>query len=604
MTSLNLTFDHNLSISLPPLSDAITKLDFLFPTASIDSLINNSTFTRTIGCSNSTPNVSCIDTCGNVSDVFSSWPNFYSCSWYPALAEALNGADLNVAQVEVLNAKCVSPNLSIVPSNISSTIATCLSDYCQSSPDCLGIDTYSSCSLDNLLSRDASGDLNRTSAIVCLRDSVCGSTASVNPDIGGLGVILSLMIQYSLSIDAFMLHFLFDQQYRLKKWRWRRKGNPESASKSLAEAKKTRKEHLEALTSAVVEFQKSQCFFAATLQIASLIVLPTFGPGEHNRDRVLLRLTAANAIAPIVLTLAHIEVLGGRNSTYILLLSALTYVLGTAAFGVSLPVYGGGFLFLNYDNPTIPVLSCGNLAPFAPCYLGNEFFLYGFWTNNSGIFYSETQNTGLTVWILTSGIMLYRLRFAFITGALDLKQPVKTLRSNCLHLYRKISNFMKSFRYIERAVLFCKSTTIYHISTKACHDLLIFLGKSTSWLYIQILFGTIALSMQFVSVIQVFDLSSNIIATQMSSGQIVAVGIWVPVLLEYGYLEINGAKEGTEYRLKQPLVVTAGPVPVAVGALQGSASVSGLSTGSSAGASAAGRQNLIPRFSFEAGRQV
>ncbi|KAF8862053.1 hypothetical protein BDZ45DRAFT_223394 [Acephala macrosclerotiorum] len=257
------------------------------------------------------------------------------------------------------------------------------------------------------------------------------------------------MIQYSLSVGAFMLHFIFDFQYRLKKWRYS----------------------------------------------------TNFNIGDHNRDRVLLRLTAANAFAPIVLTLAHIELLGGRNSTYILLLSTLTYVLGTAAFWLSLPVFGGGFLFLNYENPMIPALSCGNHAPFTPCYLGNEFFLYGFWTNNSGGFYSATQNTGSTVWIISSGIMLYRLGFSFISGALDLEQPLKTLRSNSLQLYQNISNFLKSFRYIARAISFCKSTIIYQTSTNACLLPLTFLSKTKSWLYIEILLGTIALIMQLVSVI-------------------------------------------------------------------------------------------------------
>ncbi|KAL5319749.1 hypothetical protein ACEPPN_012805 [Leptodophora sp. 'Broadleaf-Isolate-01'] len=41
----------------------------------------------------------------------------------------------------------------------------------------------------------------------------------------------------------------------------------------------------------------------------------------------------------------------------------------------------------------------------------------------------------------------------------------------------------------------------------------------------------------------------------MSFGQIVAVGIWVPVLLEYAYLEMNGSARGTQYRLKAPLIV-------------------------------------------------
>lgn len=181
--------NHNLSSWVPSRSDALTKSDFLFPTTDIDSLINDSTFTQTIGCSNSSQNLSCINTCGNVTNLFSSWPNFYSCSWYPALAEALSDPNLNNTQVAGLDAKGISGNDSSFPTNISNTIATCLNDYCQSSPDCLAIDTFRSCSLDNLLSSNGSSqELNRTSAFICMSKNVCSTTASINPDIGGLGV--------------------------------------------------------------------------------------------------------------------------------------------------------------------------------------------------------------------------------------------------------------------------------------------------------------------------------------------------------------------------------------------------------------------------------
>lgn len=191
MGEANFTYINSTILSQPSLIGTVQNLDFLFPTTNIDILINNASFTQTIGCSNGDKNVSCVDTCGNVSEIFSSWPNFYSCSWYPALSEALDDSNLNATEAQSLNHKGISSNGSNSPSVVSTSIASCLSDYCQSSPDCMDIDKYSSCSLDNLISSNgSSNELNRTSAIICLRDSVCGSTASVNPDIGGLGVCI------------------------------------------------------------------------------------------------------------------------------------------------------------------------------------------------------------------------------------------------------------------------------------------------------------------------------------------------------------------------------------------------------------------------------
>ena len=45
---------------------------------------------------------------------------------------------------------------------------------------------------------------------------------------------------------------------------------------ALARAEKKLKRHLEALTSGLVEFQKSRYFFEATLQVAALIVLTPY----------------------------------------------------------------------------------------------------------------------------------------------------------------------------------------------------------------------------------------------------------------------------------------------------------------------------------------
>lgn len=339
------------------------------------------------------------------------------------------------------------------------------------------------------------------------------------------------------------MHLTFELLYKIKKWYHKRKGKTETSIKLIAKAKKVRTEHLDALTSAVVEFHKSQCFFAATLQIASLIVLPTFGNfgvEAHTRDSLLLRLTAANAYSPIVLTLAHIELLGGRSSKYILLLSTLTYALGTAAYFVTFPYKEGDLLWLDYDNPTTPVLSCNNFAPFAPCYYRNDFYFTGLWKEDSGLFYgSSTKGAGWTVWIIASGIMLYRLGFAFITEALDLSPVTKALKSCWSHIRQDSLRLMTSFRYTARLLSVFQRSAVFLILQNLSHEAIELSKKPQSWLYIQMFFGVLALILQLASMIPVFRLSSNIIDTHMSFGQIVAVGIWIPVLLEYGYLEIS-----------------------------------------------------------------
>jgi hypothetical protein len=172
--------------------NTIVDLSFLSPNANVSSLINNSTFTNTLQCaivtSDGLQNASCLQACGNITDLFSSWPNFYTCSWYPALSGFLT-ENPNVSTAASLETLGINGHQEDLTSNISSNIATCLADYCQSSPQCQLLDSSQACSSASLISVNGSSKtLNQSSAASCLRYGVCGTTDDVNPDIGGLGV--------------------------------------------------------------------------------------------------------------------------------------------------------------------------------------------------------------------------------------------------------------------------------------------------------------------------------------------------------------------------------------------------------------------------------
>lgn len=170
---------------------AIVDLSFLSPDANASNLIENGTFTNTLECFLTyipPKNTSCLHTCENITEIFSSWPNFYTCSWYPSLSAALN-ENPNVSTGGLLGEVGIYSHEETLSSNVSSSIATCLADYCQSSPQCQKLDSANACSLTNLFYVSGSSRiLNQSSAATCLRYGVCGTTDDVNPDIGGLGV--------------------------------------------------------------------------------------------------------------------------------------------------------------------------------------------------------------------------------------------------------------------------------------------------------------------------------------------------------------------------------------------------------------------------------
>jgi hypothetical protein len=347
------------------------------------------------------------------------------------------------------------------------------------------------------------------------------------------------------------MHGAYYASYKIVQYRTGPGPRTESCTKALSRAEEKVKRHLEALTSGLVEFQKSQCFFAATLQVAALIVLTPYLQQVQGKNQILLRLTAANSFAPIMLTLAHIEILADRdrNSSYLLLLSSICFILGTAVYWNAAPQLTGSSInaYDEYTNPAVPIMSCGNLAPFAPCFVGNEFFGFGLWPQFLGVSYSSAEKIGLAVWIMSFLIWIYRI--VYVTAASDAFSPLfqkayRGLKDLChsikLIWQTTISKIPDSKHIRKLSEIWSKNGVVRTLGIwyiKAAS--LINPGGKRFWNYLQLVLGTAALLLQFISIIEVLVFSFGIINTQMTFGQIVAVGIWIPVMLEYAYLEIS-----------------------------------------------------------------
>lgn len=88
--------------------------------------------------------------------------------------------------------------------------------------------------------------------------------------------------------------------------------------------------HEEALVSGLIDFHKAQCFFSGTVQIASI----TYGIFKTNiLNNFLLLPLATNGLIPIVL--AYIMVIRyGRSSTYLAALTVVTWLLSSFVFWV------------------------------------------------------------------------------------------------------------------------------------------------------------------------------------------------------------------------------------------------------------------------------
>ena len=333
-------------------------------------------------------------------------------------------------------------------------------------------------------------------------------------------------------------------QYRTK-----RRPASDASTAALSKAEEQLKGHLEALTSGLVEFQKAQCFFAATLQVAALIVLTPYLEQVQAKNQILLRLTAANSFAPIMLSLAHIEVLADRNSKYLLFLSSICFILGTAVYWNAAPDPTGGSVnvYDQYANPSIAIMSCDNLAPFAPCFVGNNFFRFGLWPQFLGISYASAEKIGLAVWIMTFLIWIYRVAYAAATSETfksffqQAHRGLKDLYHFIKLFWRTIKSKIPDSKHLQKFSQIWKRNEAVQELGNWCTKISSYIKPREKgfWNYLQLVLGTAALLLQLTSIVEVLVSSSNLINTQMTFGQIVAVGIWIPVLLEYAYLEIS-----------------------------------------------------------------
>ena len=164
----------------------------LISSLGLTSFSSDTAFVDQLECSDGRNNVSCIEACGDAKGIFRNWPDFYTCSWYPSISRTLDESTKAGAwegSVDLLGTKGIYGNEVALSTNISFTIANCLADYCNWSSDCQSLDLLNSCSMEHLMPSGGSiQTLNHSNAIQCLQYGICGSTANVNPDIGGLGV--------------------------------------------------------------------------------------------------------------------------------------------------------------------------------------------------------------------------------------------------------------------------------------------------------------------------------------------------------------------------------------------------------------------------------
>ena len=337
-------------------------------------------------------------------------------------------------------------------------------------------------------------------------------------------------------------------------------------------SKQKRREHRQALVIATIEFQKSQCYFAGATQIAALVfssrqskmLLNIQGYLTEAPDLVddgFLYPMATCGILPVTFTLALIARYG-RQSWYLTLLSLSIFVLSTVTLATStkfwydlnreaffkiihsqnLRSYTPNTFTGIYDDSLEPLAgACGNVHPLdLAVLLCGSTELY-----SKKVYYPMIIGIGICfIWAHCLIWMLYFL----------LKQGLssESMQPRAARLRSAWRSCAPGFLLSQRLL---KATTWHRF----WHGVL-----AITW--------SICFSFQFHMYSLVF--SESAVDTTWSFGQVVAIIVWLPCLVEYLNLEISkcfpmyifyailingtdGISAGSIYKYPAPLTVVA-----------------------------------------------
>ena len=286
-----------------------------------------------------------------------------------------------------------------------------------------------------------------------------------------------------------------------------------------------------ALVAALVDFHKVQCFFASTIQITGLLLFhesyknsalnaeTVKGDFQDFFDTSILVVLATSGIIPIGLSLACINRYG-RQSWYLLALSFVTMALATATF-ISSYVYSQDY-GIPYD-----VYSSNMNNPYL--YNDNKYNSMNATSTTCTIRGSvgHTLNPLCGSWNLGNnaiGASVYNNHWMWIVWAFCMMWLAICAIE---HWSNKTSDSKTRSRSL--------------VSMSARHSWIARLSELSGTFRTWALFSCISWSLCFGCQFYLFSIyfSHSVISQQWSFGQIIAVTVWVPSVVEYVYTEYS-----------------------------------------------------------------
>ena len=188
-----------------------------------------------------------------------------------------------------------------------------------------------SCTSNNLFPSDLSNSSvhNTTGSIANCVDAIC-TPATLNPDIGGIGVYLSFVIQNCTAMLALIALFNLELSHFLSSSLGR--DSTQSGKMKSIVGSRLNGQIRPSLLQHLIRYNIAQCYSAGSVQIAALVLLAGLINSKETPDYLdaeSLVTISTNGLVPVIFTLTCIARYN-RISFYLLMLSWLTLLLATA----------------------------------------------------------------------------------------------------------------------------------------------------------------------------------------------------------------------------------------------------------------------------------
>jgi hypothetical protein len=278
---------------------------------------------------------------------YNAFKNFWSCAFYPNISRDVRDHRMPQQDVSLLANEMdttISSSASVV-----NLYSTCLVAYCD---DFLGCES-SLCTKSNLVINNTM--LSNEKLRGCLYE-VCDRMPdfAVNPDIGGPGPTYSYIIQIAMSLSIFLVLGLFflviPFTIRFVNRRW----------SQIDEQKQDDRLHmaLEIVLITLEDFQRAQCCFAVTVNVASVITLSTGTAWVSPADRGAIFAASFSGITAPSMVLCVLMAFNQRESALTFWLTFCTWV-----FSLSVSI----MLLLSKQSPRTYPQACGGFSPAHLC---------------------------------------------------------------------------------------------------------------------------------------------------------------------------------------------------------------------------------------------